>query len=216
MATPINNPQWIELQQLVVDGGLNYDRKSDTFRPVPGDINKLNYILAKYSRTIAAPELVKHIAYMIGQYEAVEVDAAKGYWSYLLGQHGIPCTAYARGPLVGQPRSAWPGVRMVKQDNPRRFLSGHEQDALLILNTLHPYEEIVKSLRWYRGRRIIVSLQDAPEHPPRLRELLDSEWVEHDRFKGTCRAMEPRTVYAFDRKYWANQPTRAYPIVRVD
>lgn len=214
MAPTINNPQWRELQTLIDQQRLGFDKQTNTFRPIPGNQGPFNYVLAKYVRTIADPMLVSHVAQAIGQANFVEVDAGQGYWSYLLSQHGKQGKAYDKGTLLRGPRSAWPGVELQRQDNHRRCLTSHDRDVLVVLNTTHPYQEILIALKQFNGRRIVVALQDAPDYP-RLADVLANEWVEVDRFKGACRAMEPRTVFTFDRKGWANAPTTTLPTLRM-
>lgn len=197
--------------ELVRAGRLDYIEKTKTFRPHAGNIGQFRQIFSRYSHTISDPELVAHIAWIAGA-SVVEVDAGQGYWSYLLGQVGVKCHAYERGFVLG-PRAAWGTVSMSKLDTHRRVLASHEDDTLVILNTLHPYDSVMKALGRYQGRRVVLSLCDAPEYP-RLAEILDRDWVEVYRFKGANRVVEPRTVFTFDRKGWNNAPTKLYSIIR--
>lgn len=193
----------------MVAGRVSINVHANTLQAASGNVVQLNTIFAKYSPTVADPELVSAVAKWAGR-KVVEVDAGGGYWSYLLAQYGKEVTAYDL-----HPRGLWWPVEQL--DRTRSVLSPHDDCTLISMGDRYPFNAFVRSLQRFNGLRCILSADGDPFRTNALREILERGWdLAEGPLSGLQRQREARAVYVFDRRLpgsW-NGATRVMPEIK--
>lgn len=207
----LDNPYWTKLLDLQRRGAVQYDQPTNSVRPVPGAISTVRMLAAQYSRTITDPVLIEYVVKVVKGDSAVgnvvEVDAGMGYWSKLLTQCDVTCTAYDLQPPV----AAWHRP-IYQQQRSRTDLRIHRLDTLVCMEDAWPFNSFVQALKQYPGDRFLLAAERHPTTAYALNEILERAWNLGSEMQGLRILHEPRAVYEYQRRTTWNQATKMMPI----